>query len=254
MPKVIFKFDKEKDLWNIWDTCNSKSHQVQYFKKKIPETVLNLCGGKKFEEVKDKLKKYQEKIHSNPLIPKISKAFNESWKEINDEFFIRLEKLMKKPFQSKKVTGYLTIISRCPYNYNLDNPFFYVHLFGGIPEAMRTAGHEIMHIHFHNTYEDEIKEKIGKEKTWELKEALTVLLNLEFKDLWFVKDKGYESHQKLRNFIIKEWKKEPDFDVLLEKCIDYNKQSLKIKVHFKLNGRKNSGVIQESSENPIQSV
>ncbi|MCX6749228.1 MAG: hypothetical protein NTW17_00585 [Candidatus Pacearchaeota archaeon] len=223
MAKVIFKFNKEKDLWNIWDTCNSKSELSEEFKKQIPEAVLNLCKGKKFEEVNDKLGRYQQRIHSNILIPSIVRSFNESWKEINDLFFERLEKLMKKSFQGEKVTGYLTIISRCPYNYNVRDPSFYVPLFGGIPIAMRTTGHEIMHIHFHNTYWKEIKEKIGEKKTSDLKEALTVLLNLEFKDLWIIPDNGYPQHQELRKFIEKTWKEVNDFDLLLKRCIEYLK-------------------------------
>ena len=77
---------------------------------------------------------------------------------------------------------------------------------------MLTAGHEIMHLHFHNTHWSEIEEKIGKEKTFDLKEALTVLLNIEFKDLWFYMDSGYSLHKELRDFISKIWKEKKDFD------------------------------------------
>ena len=60
---------------------------------------------------------------------------------------------------------------------------------------------------------------------WEqvLKEALTVLLNLEFKDLWFIEDEGYKKHKELREFIAQEWKKEKDFEKLLKKCVKYLK-------------------------------
>ena len=80
-----------------------------------------------------------------------------------------------------------------------------------------------MHIQFHNTYWPKIEKQIGKEKTADLKEALTILLNLEFKDLWFVRDEGYEIHQELRKFIEKEWKENPDFDILMKKCVEYLK-------------------------------
>ncbi len=78
-----------------------------------------------------------------------------------------------------------------------------------------------MHLYFHKFYWDSVEKKLGKEKTSDLKEALTVLLNLEFKDLWFVEDKGYESHKELRNFIMEKWKEEKDFEKLLEKCVEY---------------------------------
>ena len=80
-----------------------------------------------------------------------------------------------------------------------------------------------MHLQFHNTYWKEVEEKIGNRKTSDLKEALTVLLNLEFKDLWFVQDMGYDMHKELRDFISKQWKKKKDFNILLDKCIKHLK-------------------------------
>jgi len=47
MPEVIFRFDKEKDLWNIWDTCNFKSDWSDNFTKGIPPNLISLCKGKK---------------------------------------------------------------------------------------------------------------------------------------------------------------------------------------------------------------
>jgi len=224
MPKVIFKFDIEKDLWNIWETCNSGFIFGNDFKKGIPQRTINLCKGKRFEDIKNTLKNYQKKIHSSKLIPQIEKLFNEAWNKIGKEYFKRIEKIMKKPFCCEKITAYLTLVQRCPYNYNKENPLFFVHLFAGIPKILAVAGHEIMHIQFHNTYWKQTEEKIGKEKTTDLKEALTVLLNLEFRDLWIVPDQGYNPHRKLRAFIEKQWKKNPDFDILLNKCIEYLKK------------------------------
>ena len=223
MPKVIFKFDKEKDLYNIWETCNFKSNWSNNFKKGIPEKIIELCENKKFDEIKKELEKYQKRIHSLELIPIIEKSFNESWNKINKEFFKRLEKIMKQPFCCKEVTGYLTSVSRCPYNFKKENASFFVPIFKGIPGAMHIAAHELIHIQFHNTYWKQVEEKIGEEKTADLKEALTVLLNLEFKDLWIVPDKGYAPHEKLRKFITQQWKKKKDFEVLLDKCVDYLK-------------------------------
>jgi hypothetical protein len=68
-----------------------------------------------------------------------------------------------------------------------------------------------------------VEDEIGKEKTADLKESLTVLLNLEFGNLFLAKDRGYPLHQKLRSFIEEEWKKEKDFDKLIGKCISFIK-------------------------------
>jgi len=221
MPKVIFKFDKEKDLKNIWETCNFNSNLYD-FRKNVTSSVLRICEGKEFEKCKKEIEEHFKKIYESKLIPSFVEAINKCWKNINEEFFKRLKNIMKKPICSEKFTGYVTTMGRCPYD--IKEKSFMIPLFYSIPQIFQTTAHEIMHIQFHNTYWEQVENKIGKEKTADLKEALTVLLNLEFKDLWFVKDQGYESHQKLRKFIVKEWKKEPKFEILVERCIDYLKK------------------------------
>jgi len=129
---------------------------------------------------------------------------------------------MKKSGFTEEFTARLTTVSSCPYNTG-DNSFM-INFFSPIPGVLATTGHEIMHLYFHKYFWDDTEKEIGKEKTADLKEALTVLLNLEFKDLWFVEDKGYEPHKELRDFIKSEWKKQKDFDLLLKNAISYIKQ------------------------------
>ena len=221
MPKVIFKFDKEKDLFNVWETCNEGSSYGFDFRKNMDPKTISICENKKFEDVKNTLAKKFEKIYSSKIMLILLESINKAWKEINDEYFKRLEKIMKKPVYKNLFTGYLTLSNKCPYM--LKEDAFYFNFFRSIMETLRTAGHEIMHLQFHNTYWKNIEKEIGNKKTHDLKEALTVLLNLEFRDLWFVEDNGYEIHKELRNFIADEWKKEKDFEILLQKCVEYLK-------------------------------
>jgi len=226
IPKVIFKFDKEKDLYNIWETCNKGKAYGYDFSKKISNEVLNMCKGKKFSKSKEKLTEMLYKYHKNILIKDIKKAFNISWKNIEKEYFERLEKITKRKINFKKVNAYLTFAPRCPYDYNKEHLTFYVKVFESILSAMSTAGHELMHIHLHNTdWWKKVEKEIGYNKTHDLKEALTVLLNLKFIDLWIVKDNGYPNHIKLREFISKEWEKEKDFDKLTDNCIKWIKKN-----------------------------
>lgn len=220
MPKVIFKFDKEKDLWNNWATVNYESPWGEKKLNKIP-ILDKICKGKEFKGCKKEIEKFCEPMHKNPLLFIIIESFQKAWNKINNEFFERLEKITKKSLSFNKITAYLTTQARCPYD--PEEPSFMVSMFASIPHALKTCAHELMHIHFHKFYWKNIEEKIGKEKTADLKEALTVLLNLEFRDLWILKDKGKdnEEQQKLRTFIEKQWKKEPDFHILLDKCGNY---------------------------------
>lgn len=218
MPKVIFKFDKEKDIWNIHATCNYKQEYMDV-KKWVSDDLLKLCKNKKIEEVKEELAEKNFKLYNSGAVEIFCKSVQEYWNEINDEFFKRLSKITKKPIFADKFTGYATTVGRCPYS--IEENWFMFQFFGSILNACRVTGHEIMHLQLHNYYYKNIVKKIGEEKAWMLKEALSVILNIEFMDLWFTKDNGYESHQELRNFIEKTWKENPDFDYLLEKCINY---------------------------------
>jgi len=223
MPKVVFKFDKEKDLWNNWFAINFISELEKGRKFNNISYLDKIVKGKKFEECKDEIEIFHKKIHDSFLIDETIKSFQSVWNKINDEFFKRLDKMTKNKFPFEKVTSYLTTQSLCPYDYKKGS--FMISIWSNLPSMLRISAHELMHLDFHNNNWKEIEEEIGKEKTEKLKEALTILLNLEFKDLWFVKDNGKdnEEQQKLREFIKKEWLKEKNYKSLLEKCVIYLK-------------------------------
>lgn len=220
MPKVIFKFNKEKNIYNIWETCNKDSSWYDH-KKNVHPIFLEMCGGKEFNECKKELEDYMEKMHNSGMINIFAESMQKAWDKINDEFFIRLEKITKRKFRFENVNVYITTVMRCPYDYN--EPSFMISFFRDLLSALCVCGHELIHIQFHNTYWNDVEKEIGKEKTADLKEALTVLLNLEFKDLWFVEDRGYDTHKELRDFIFEEWRKEKDFERLLERCVKHLK-------------------------------
>jgi hypothetical protein len=218
MTKVIFKFDKEKDLLNYWDQATCEKPFWANFT--ISEEAIKICKNKTFEECKDKLSVYTSKMHDSSFIKLTLTFWERAWETIEKEFFKRMDSLMKKKF-TEDISAYLTTLRTCPYD--PDEFYFMISLFSSIPKALSTCGHEIMHLYFHKFYWDKVEEELGKEKTADLKEALTVLLNIEFKDLWFMEDVGYEQHKELRQFIAQEWEKKKDFDVLLDKCVKYLK-------------------------------
>ena len=220
MARVTFVFDKEKDLENIWKACNSEKNYGYDFKKSIPKNIIDMCMGKEYNIVKKELGKKLEMTHKSELIKQVIKAVNLSWRGIEKEYFKRMDKIMKHKFPNIKITGYLTTISKCPYSYNKKDPHFMFNMFSSIPGILQISGHELMHFYVHYFHWDKIEKQIGYEKTKDLKQALTVLLNEEFRDLWLARDVGYDNHEKLRKFIQEEWKKKKDIDVLLKKCIE----------------------------------
>lgn len=218
MVKVEFLFDLEKDLWNHWHKSNWQSSWANL---EVNPVIKDICEGKEFEDCKKDLSNHLYKLQNSEIIKINIEEVSRAWRVIEEEFFYRMNNLMKKKFD-QDILAYLTTLGICPYN--PDEPSFMFSLFYSLPMSLQTCGHEIMHLYFHKFYWDDVEVKIGKEKTGDLKEALTVLLNLEFKDLWFATDYGYESHKELRDFIIKKWKEEKDFEKLLEKCVHYIKK------------------------------
>jgi len=224
MPQVKFVFSKKEDLFNIWETCraNVYGHNFSSF---MPKSVLAYCRKKSYNQCKKFISDYYAQIYSSGQIELFVEAANKSWKLIGNEYFRRLNKITGKSLSARTIYAYPTLASRCPYNPK--KPSFMVNFFASMPTVMQISGHEIMHFHFHEHYFENVRKKVGSEKTRVIKEALTVLLNLEFKDLWFVSDKGYEPHQKLRKVISKQWKKDKNFDKLVEKCIEFVKRGNK---------------------------
>jgi hypothetical protein len=220
-PKLKFVFDKEKDLYNIWETTNSNS-QFTDFSKNMPKKWVEICKNKTFRGCKKELKKELTTVHNSKLIDYFAEGVEKSWKLIEKEYFKRLNKITGKKILAKDITVYITTAGRCPYD-GKDYEWFFVNYFSSFAYVLVTCGHELMHFNFHQFFWKDIEQQIGKEKTSNLKEALTVLLNLEFNDLWFVEDRGYTLHQELREFITNQWKKQKDFDLLLNKCVEHLK-------------------------------
>lgn len=213
MTKIIFTFDEEANHWNVWDSINNDPNFTTN-----NDNLIKICKSKKSEESKKELENYYKIIYNSKLFKIFPKIIQETWSNIEGEFFKRLNNLIKPKEEIEKITAKLTTIKRAPYNPKDFSFFFSLH--NSIPQLMKSCAHEVLHIYFHNSkYWDMCIKEIGIKETHNLKESLTILLNIEFKDLWGIEDKGYPMHKNLRSFIKKEWTKEKDFEILIKKCI-----------------------------------
>ena len=198
MAKIALSLDMEKDLKNIYDMAN---RQIYGSNPSISPEILKIIKNKEFEECKKELRAYNQGIYVSPLIPIFIKSVKEAWNKIEVEYYKKLESITKKRFPYKKVSAFVTTINTCPYS--PEEISFMLSSNYSLLNSLKSIGHELMHLHFHHYYFKDIEKRIGHNKTHDLKEALTVLLNHEFLDLWFVKDKGYDKHRELREFIEK---------------------------------------------------
>jgi hypothetical protein len=224
MGRVKFSFNKERDLFNIWETASAKSYGYD-FSSRMPKELVEFCRKNSYAKSKKFIYNFFSSIYKSGFIDIHVNSLNKSWKKIEKEYFKKLETITGRKLKRKRINAYVTIAPRCPYDPKEGS--FMVNFFANLPMNLQTAGHEIMHIHFHENYFEKIKNEIGYEKAHDLKEAMTVLLNIEFKNLWYIPDNGYESHKKFREFIANEWKKEKNFDKLLIKCVEYIKKDVK---------------------------
>ena len=224
MPKIIFKIDLEKDARNYYGCANSKPHFGHDFTKSMKQKTLIKLKGKKWPEIEIDIRELLKRGYSKINIKLKLKKIENEWRKIEKIYFKKLERLTKRKIYRREFYCYVTTIGRCPYNKK--EHWFMINIFNDIDFVMQIIAHELMHLQFYHYFEKYLrkKQKLSGKQFQDLKEALTVLLNLEFTHIIKKEDKGYSSHKELREFIVKEWKKEPDFDALLNKCVNYLKK------------------------------
>lgn len=212
--KVTFKYNQEQDIW-----CLLKYGKgVTLFPSPTKEYAELI---KKYGEDanEDEIKFFVEKQISDNKINKeeIIKKYQNDWDKISDKFIKVAEKIFELSL-SEDVTAYLTVSDRCPYK--IKENLFFVRIKDPL-NATRTTMHELWH--FYTWYKFGIiwENKIGKEKYNDIKEALTILLNIECKDLLpeGIIDKGYSQHEELRKKIIILWEENKDINTVWNKLV-----------------------------------
>lgn len=132
---------------------------------------------------------------------------NKNWQEIANKFEERATKIFRIDL-TQDITAYLTITGRYPYD--MKENYFYVSLLKTNTNA--TIMHELWHFYTYSKFGDYI-DRLGASKYNDIKEALTVLLNIECKDLLGEEvDSGYPQHKDLRERITQLWADKKDLE------------------------------------------
>lgn len=206
MAKVKFHYSYKKDAWS-WVLIVKNRMRLRELKKDwrkevefIPQKLLNSIiktNRKKGESlVYNHLVSHPKKLLRQLIIKEQLSALEGAWEKIERRYFKRLEKILRKPIFIKEFRCYLTTGFMCPYDPR-DNSFM-VSLWHNIPWNITTICHEIFHLQFLYYYGKYCREFISQEKLDDLKEALTFILDTDFKDLLLCEDEGYPAHRKLR--------------------------------------------------------
>lgn len=211
--KVNFKYDKEKDIWCLLNkgksSNNSKSPTSVY------EQLVSMFGDNPSEE---NTSIFIDRFLSDNSIDVNERLeeYQRDWETVAQEFVMRAEKIFNITLPTD-VTAYATVNNRCPYNFKEN--YFYISF--SYPTVRKTIMHELWHFYTWHGLGTDQPEVLGDKKFNDLKESLTVLLNVECADLLppGVEDTGYPQHQEMRKLILEYWEKDKNMKNLWEYLI-----------------------------------
>ncbi|MDE2001307.1 MAG: hypothetical protein KGI60_01925 [Patescibacteria group bacterium] len=211
--KVTFAYDKEKDIWCILHYGKgSRSSQIPT--KTYNALIAQYGENPTHQNVADFIEKYasEKGIDFSKIIIENQKE----WDRIADEYQKRAEAVFGISLP-EDVTAYITLNNRYPYNIE-GNSFFapvdHVSIRG-------VAMHELWHFYTWYKFGVNHEPKMEKQTYRDIKEALTVLLNTECKDLMTggIYDEGYPQHKELREKILRLWNKSKNIEKVWEESI-----------------------------------
>lgn len=204
--KLTFIYNKDEDIWCLLNKGKTSINSA------TPTTV--------YQELVSEVGENPDKISTSTFIDNylvrnnfepmsLANEYQKAWEHVSVEFQSVAEKIFGVSLD-KNITVYLTINNRCPYG--IEENLFFVPISQKTPT--RIAMHELWHFYTWYKFGPDEPSRLGAEKYNNLKEALTVLLNIECKHLLSEgdTDKGYPQHQQLRSKIIELWKQNPDIE------------------------------------------
>lgn len=211
--RVTFEYNKEKDVWCLLNKGKSSNNSSS--PTKVYEQLVAEYGD---SPTQDETEVFIEKYATEKGIDfeRCVEKYQKDWETIADEYHKRAEAVFGTKLPND-VRAYLTVNSRCPYSIQ-DNMFF---VSVSSTTQKETAMHELWHFYTWYGLGTDQEERLGKAKYNDLKEALTVLLNVECKDLMIEgkTDNGYPQHAEIRQQILNFWKKEKNIHKLWEYLI-----------------------------------
>lgn len=190
MSLLTFKYDLGKDTENFVKGLSSVNSKVP---TKLQEEFSATYGADTSTEAVRKF--LEEKGRDLDFEQKATEIVNR-WEPIEAAYISRCEELFGTPIPIG-VIGYITLNQKCTYNWR-ENYFF---IYYGSQNPNKTIMHELLHFYTHRKYDSL---GIESKKFNDIKEALTVLLNIDFANLMAGSvDDGYSQHQEMRREIVR---------------------------------------------------
>ena len=210
--KVVFAYDFDKDVENLLKGFNSINNKKP---TKLQELFLLRNEQLDREHVSTFLSEFQV---SSPIeLLSAEHTFEQKWQEIAELYFKRVEKLFNIEYPVQSITAYLSTNSRCTY----DIPEGYFFLYHQSKEPNATIMHELLHFYTWYAWHERLMAKgLTPQEYNDIKESLTVLLNIEFFDLMNGEvDAGYPQHKEMRDRIAYLWNEHKDLEMVMDQLI-----------------------------------
>lgn len=216
MFNIFIKINRSKDRWNWYDACNSIGYGMDWkmsIEKKLRDRIYN----KTFNESKDFLKRHLEKIYEETDIFKYKNKIQKEFDKRKSDIVKTMERITGKPIYRNNITCFITSFPRYPYDF--ESGCLYIAHDRDIDRQVAIFIHELLHFQYFAYLEKRVLKFLSPEQSDSLKEAMTVILNEEFKNITSCRDKGYEMHKKLRIKLLSLWKKTKNMNRFIDGAI-----------------------------------
>ena len=226
--KVTFSYDQHKDAWS-WvliakDRCcwgMDWEPQVAHIPSDLLVEIQKNSETKAIELVENHLKNNRYQPFKQKIIESEIEALKISWQFVEKKYFEILESITNKSIYQKEFPALITTGFMCPYSTDDSPSWFMISIWRSIPDSITTIAHEIFHLQYLHYWGIEVEKKLGKEKSEDLKEALTFLLDEdEFDKIILCEDGGYPDHLELRKKLSKFWQSKKNFQELVDFGVD----------------------------------
>jgi hypothetical protein len=220
MLTINIKLDFEQDAWNWWEACNKVSQGVDW-KQKIPIELREKITDKSQAEAYNFLLPYLQELYSKLEVEKYLNEMQTGFDKVKDKLFERMEKVTNRPIYRNNFTCFSTSFPRFPYDY--ENGYVWISNKRKLEYQIQIFIHELLHFQYFKYFGEKVWDEIGSEKHAELKEAMTIIIDEEFKDITTVQDEGYEIHKNLRKKLLEVWLATKNMDEFIERSINLMK-------------------------------